>query len=197
MKPLATIRRILTWLCICPFDQNTSIRKKTLFMISTWFLFAFEVSYLVSSIVFFANNVLVDVEKCLYAVLQVAASSSLVYKVIVAFILRKRINHFFGTLQTIYEESKLEWMENSSIDWNRLPYFISIFKLISDSDLDSFHHLKHANDKSELLWKYYIKYVLLGFPITTIVVATASVFYCHLTGKGFDSKYLYRPYKAS
>lgn len=105
MGPLATNQRVLTWLCICPFDQDASIWKKSFFIILTLFLFTFEVSSWVSSIIFFVTNVSVDLENCLYAVFQIAATSGLIYMWMVAFISRKRINQFLGTLANIYDES--------------------------------------------------------------------------------------------
>lgn len=110
MKPLATNRRILTWLCVCPFDRDTSIVEKMFFIILTLFLFALVSSALVSSIVFFANNVSVDIESSLYALVEIAAYSGLLYMLMVVFILRKRINRFLGTLETIYDESELKLM---------------------------------------------------------------------------------------
>lgn len=111
MKPLATNRRVLTWLCICPFDQDASIVKRTFFIILALFQFALVSSASVSSIIFFVNNLSVDLEGCLYAVFQIAAYSGLSYMWVVAFTLRKKINQSFGTLDAIYEESKFKPMK--------------------------------------------------------------------------------------
>lgn len=64
------------------------------------------ISVIVSSGVFFANNVATDLENCLYAVFQIAGYVGLSYMFISAFILRKRIDLFFATLDTICQESK-------------------------------------------------------------------------------------------
>lgn len=105
MKPLATNRRVLNWLCICPFDQNTSIWQKALVVASTWFLFTSEISCAVSSVVFFINNVSVALEDSVCAIMQIAGISSVVYTWMVAFILRDGINRILKTLDEIYEES--------------------------------------------------------------------------------------------
>lgn len=118
MKPLATNRQVLTWLCICPSDQNTSALKKTFFTILALVSFALVFSFLVSSIVFFLKNVSIDLENGLYALVQIACSFDSVYMFAVVFISRKKINRFLQTLVTIYEESKLKkfisWASNFS-----------------------------------------------------------------------------------
>lgn len=106
MKPLATNRRALTCLCICPFDQNTSIWQKVLFVATTWFLFASEFSFLVSSIFFFVKNVSVDLEAGLFAIPQISGSFGVVYLWVVVYIFRKKIDQFLETLDEIYGESK-------------------------------------------------------------------------------------------
>lgn len=189
MEPIASNRRVLTWLCLCPFDPSTSTWKRAFFVISTIFLFASEVGAFISSIIFFVKNVSNDLEGSLYAVFQFVAFTGLIYMSIVAFILRKRINMFLGTLSTIYEESERA-NERNVFSWLSIS-----FQLFSDSNLSSFRHFERANHKSELLWEYYAKFVLTGFPASTIGMSATSVLYCHLTGKGFNSKYLYFPYK--
>lgn len=106
MKPLVTNRRVLTWFCICPFDPNTSVLKKTFFGILTLFLFASALSGAISSIVFFVHNVSIDLENSLYSVLQIAANSNLSYLYLVAFFSREKISLFLATLEEIYQESK-------------------------------------------------------------------------------------------
>lgn len=106
MKPLATNQRVLTWLCVCPFDLNTNLCQKAFYIISTALLFASEVGAFVSSIIFFVENISNDLEGSLYAVFQFVAFTGLIYMSIMAFILRDRINMFLESLATIYQESK-------------------------------------------------------------------------------------------
>lgn len=127
MNPLATNQRVLTWLCICPFDRDTRIWQKTLCVILTLFLFTFIFSLLVSSIVFFVQNVSIDFESCLYAVFQIAGISGLIDEWSVAFILRKRVHLLFGSLAKIYEESESDRMKKRFKHWtffNKLNLFI-------------------------------------------------------------------------
>lgn len=78
MKTLTTNRRVLTWLCVSPFDPNISILKKAYFVFMTLFLFVFKVSGVVSSAAFFIINASVDLEGSLYALFQVAGYSGLI-----------------------------------------------------------------------------------------------------------------------
>lgn len=111
MKPLATNRQALTWLCICSFDQN-AIRKKTIAIILTLIFFILGICYFVSTIDFFVKNVSIDIKKSLYAVFQLFASASLVFMWIAALISRKGINQILESLDTIHEESKLGYAIN-------------------------------------------------------------------------------------
>lgn len=131
MKPLATNRRVLTWFCVCPFDRNTSVQKKTFFAILSSALFIIGITKLVSSIIFFAKNISIDLEGCLYAVFQVAAYSGLLYSWMIAFILRKKIEHALETLEAICEESR--WKETQIFSKNFLN-----FKLWQKTELKSF-----------------------------------------------------------
>lgn len=106
MKPLVTNRRALTWFCILPLDSNTSILKRALFIMLTVFLYTSVFTGVMSSVIFFANNVSVDLENSLYSVMQIAGFSNMLYLYVVAFVSRKRINRFLVTLDEIYEESK-------------------------------------------------------------------------------------------
>lgn len=113
MKSLATNQKVLTWLCICPFDRDTSNWKKSFFAILTFFLFALEFTASIAGIVFVVNNVSIDLESSLFAVYHIAAHCGLSYMFFVAFILRKGINRFLGTLEAIFEERKLNRIENA------------------------------------------------------------------------------------
>lgn len=106
MKPFATNRQVLTWFCVCPFDQSTIILKKMFFIIVTLFLFASVFSGAVSSIVFFVNNLSIDLKNSFYCIFQIAAFSNLSYLYIVAFVSRKKIYAFLTTFDEIYKESK-------------------------------------------------------------------------------------------
>lgn len=99
MQPLQTNRQVLTWLCICPFEQNTSIVKKTFFAILTLFQLLCVISFVLSSIVIFVNNVSVNLEECLYAIVQMAGHGGLAYT-------WKKMSDIFKDLDAIYMKSK-------------------------------------------------------------------------------------------
>lgn len=106
IKPLATIHRVLTWICVCQADKNTSKWKKFCFIIITCILFVTIFFSFATSYVFFTNTVSTDLEEALYALLQVFAFAGLAYVVTSAVILRQKFEVFLKSLSEIYQSSK-------------------------------------------------------------------------------------------
>lgn len=65
----------------------------------------------------------------------------------------------------------------------------------SGANDESFHFLVQANDVSELIWKYYLKFIFIAFPALTLAVSAVSVVVCFWVYGRFDTKYLYYMYK--
>lgn len=87
--------------------------------------------------------------------------------------------------------------------WHRLPdkicnksFFLWFDIFLSDKKKDTFHFLMEVNKKCEWMWKMYVRYMLLGFTIVTIITSTTSVCVCLIFNGEFDTKYVYYPFKA-
>lgn len=63
-----------------------------------------------------------------------------------------------------------------------------------DANEDSFNFLMQANEKSEWLWKFYFKFMIITCSNTAFLSAL-SAFTCYFKYGKFDEKFLYHPYK--
>lgn len=127
MKPLVTTKKFLTWLCICPLDENSNKSKKLFCIAFSVIFIGNQVVAFAGSLTFFLKYVSIDLEVCLYALFQLAAEVGVMYMIIVAFIHRFKIAALFENLSKIYDESKNRWVFSSSSHYDlffRLVWFM-------------------------------------------------------------------------
>lgn len=98
----------------CPMDECTSRGEKIVFIICALTVYALHSSCAVSTTVFILKHVSSNLEDTLYALLQIAGLTYVLYTLIVAFILRHKVNHIFLTQSNIYGECKCE---SKSLVW--------------------------------------------------------------------------------
>lgn len=110
METLKLIQRVFVILYICPTDGAARrwIRLRNIPIKTLTFLFLSTSA--VSSTAFVAKCFVDDFESemYVYAILQIADSSSTVYTLISAFPLRRNINGIFMAIQNIYKASTCE-----------------------------------------------------------------------------------------
>lgn len=191
---------ILTWLSLCPPDENIKKRPKIAYFLFTVTMFLIEFIGFLSSIAFLLTYLRRDLNKALYSVFQIASSSSVMYTMCAVFFLRHKISKIFTNLSEIYKSSENHFDFFFSRWTLKCLIFIIIFfsmkfRLNSDENENSFEFLAQANNSSEWIWKMYIKLVLFGFPCTTFSAAAASVAICWLIKRHFDAKFLFYPLK--
>lgn len=63
-----------------------------------------------------------------------------------------------------------------------------------DETLDTYRFLVHANNKSEQLWKFYAKFMLIVF-IETEILTALSIFFRWFEYGDFETTNLYHPFK--
>lgn len=63
-----------------------------------------------------------------------------------------------------------------------------------DENEDSFKFLVEANEKSEWLWQFYFKFMIITCSNTAFLSAL-SAFTCYFKYGKFDGQFLYHPYK--
>lgn len=106
MKPLETTKRVLTWLCVCPADESTSIKQKKMYAIFTFMVCFSCISGFLGSVAFFIKFMKSDLENSLIALIVLAACAAIIIGIIVAFLFRHKINEIFEDLSTIYSACK-------------------------------------------------------------------------------------------
>lgn len=105
MNPLPTNQRVLTWLCACPL-QSPNIWKQLLFSAFTGGIFIMNISSAIAAATYFLRFFSIDLESCLACLLQIAATTSLSYVMIVVFISPHKINNIFLKLAKICNSCK-------------------------------------------------------------------------------------------
>lgn len=105
MKPLKTNQRILRWICACPVDPPSKW-KSVLFAVFTGSIFVLNVSSTGAAAAYFLRFVSVDLEACLYCLLQIAATTSLSYMMIVVALKPQKIDNIFVRLMSVCNSCK-------------------------------------------------------------------------------------------
>ena len=106
MEPLVMNRHVLTWLCMYPWDEDTSMFMKLVYITYTLVTFVVNGSAVFCAGAFIYKFVKTDLERCLYALLHIVAHSAIVYIQIAATLLQSKIKtHIFDHLAKIYAAS--------------------------------------------------------------------------------------------
>lgn len=121
-----------------------------------------------------------DLEKSLYSLSQIAGLLGILYVLITMFFLRDKLSTIFTNLSEIYKACK----NHSAILLNNhfnsfVPAFHMEFHLNLDENDDLFRFLSRANNKSERMWKTYIKFVVAA-PIAVFCLGLGSVVFSWL-----------------
>lgn len=106
IKPLLNIQQVLTWLCVIPADENTSNRKKIVYIVFTFIGFVFGFCGALASALFFFKFFSVDLEMALFVPTYSFGFVMTTYGIPIALMLRKEIRALFGQLDKIYETSE-------------------------------------------------------------------------------------------
>lgn len=107
MEPMVMNRKVLTWLCMYPFEDGTSCFMKLAYIIYTFITFVVNLSAVFCAGAFIYKYIKSDLERCLYSLLHIVAHSAIVYIQIAACLLQNKIKtDIFDHLSMIYVASK-------------------------------------------------------------------------------------------
>lgn len=106
MKPWVTSRYVLTWLCIIPADDSCPIAEKCLHIAFTTLVVLFNFFPIVSASIYFARNVVDNLQDALYAIDHVVAFTCVTYGTLMLFIYKTEIVAMFDHMEQIYRTSK-------------------------------------------------------------------------------------------
>lgn len=107
MEPLAATKLVMTWMCMLPAKEPSSMTKKTAnnFVVCV-IMFAIDLFSVVACSVFIWRFASSDLNATIFAFLGAVTFSSSLYAIPIAFILRHQALSIFNQLSAIYETSK-------------------------------------------------------------------------------------------
>lgn len=106
MKPMVTNKQALIWLNIYPIDGKSNKMKKQLCFILFILNVLMHIITITGSFAFFLKFVKIDFEVSLFGFYQFIVLLTILYVLIVAFILRFKIEKIFNNLSEIYNACK-------------------------------------------------------------------------------------------
>lgn len=187
MKPLATNRQMLTWLCLLPAESTVTIRKKNQYIATISITFGLLVSCVLTYFLKFGS---MDLKEALYAVCEMSACFNVILMTVAALYKRHRMTSFFEGLDIIYDQRKS--LTFFLLNYNLNSSFKNLARVL-DEGQNSFIFLENVNNKCEWMWRNYFKLVMKGFFIATVTISIISVFFCLYMYGNFDPNHLYYP----
>lgn len=128
----------------------------------------------------------VDLQEILDEFFEATAAAPMANIIVVSFFLRHKVSPIFKKLTKIYEKCM-----NFNIFMLRALFFYSNL----DGADKSFCFMAQTNNKSERLWKFLLKYIMIGFAVNTAVTSIVSVLLCWIRNGHFDTSLVFHPYK--
>lgn len=122
MEPLATIKWAMTWICMYPTMELSSLFKKISHKVCGLVFFAISVVGVAVCIAFIWKFVATNLIESLFAFLGVALYSESVYTMPIAYFSRQKAQRIFKTLSEIY--NTCEWM--NAIGWKNSDFYTKI-----------------------------------------------------------------------
>lgn len=109
MRPLESLRHVMTWIYIHPADEDTSKLRKFIYasIAVVYILLSFIAFY--GSAAYFWEWISVDFKVAFYAIWQIILSVLLFYGLVIMILSRQKIKEAFETLSDIYNESKIQF----------------------------------------------------------------------------------------
>lgn len=107
MIPLASHRRLWSFLGLCSFGKERSKWIQTASLIFTISLFLGIVCVVLASVAFCIKYLSTDVEGSLHALFQITAFTAITYASVVAFVERPKIAAICDRLTQIYDNCKI------------------------------------------------------------------------------------------
>lgn len=106
MEPLPTTKWMLTWMCMCPASEETSVRKKIAYKLCALTIFSVNLFDVIVLSAYIWKYAMTDFIGSLFTFIGVAAFTSSLYSMPIAYYLRHRAHGIFVRLAMIYDASK-------------------------------------------------------------------------------------------
>lgn len=112
MQPLATTRRMMTWLSMCSAKESSSARQKIAFVAYTLTFLCLNLIGFVASIAFCWKYFTIDFNGATFAFLIAIGEFGVIYFMFVAILMCYQIESIFTSLSTIYKSSEFNLLLN-------------------------------------------------------------------------------------
>lgn len=110
------VQRVLCWLHLCPSEEDTANKWQKSASIALYSLVLITfLSYVATSLTYFATFSSTDLEQSLYALLQVTAFIGLAYIQVIALFSRYKLRSMFQELSNIYSTRKYLLKQSTNI----------------------------------------------------------------------------------
>ncbi|XP_031632738.1 odorant receptor 67a-like [Contarinia nasturtii] len=167
MKPIPSLQQMMTWLCLLPPDNYTSVWKKRAYIGFSVVLILMQIITMIASVAFILKNRINNYEETLFAYCLVFYTLAKIYTALVAFYVRHGISIVVSNLTKIYD---------------------------TDKDEDSFQFLERANDKCEWLLKFYFTRVFSIQWFFHLLTGIGSLLFCMYLDGELNRDHLYEPF---
>lgn len=219
MEPLKTNKLLLIWLGMCEADQLSSKTIKIAQFGVCATILTLNLFSMISNIVFLAEFVSTDLNRSIFAFMNLSGYLGMFYTLISAFNLRHEINEIFVKLagicckgechndtHPVYLVFHLLATRHESRAQSLIKYTLTCLFCVqynmnfrfhwvlwfTDEDAVSMQILQKSDDRSEWLRLIYIWYLISAF-FSTVVLSVISVVVCWLIKDHLDVAYLYHP----
>lgn len=103
MQPSESVKKVLTFLYMCPPEENSSKIKKILCVTFSFGTMTVMALASLSGAVFAIKYMSIDFEKCLFAMFHTVATSTLLYMLIAIILSRNKMANILNSISNIYE----------------------------------------------------------------------------------------------
>lgn len=103
---LDTNKKVMTWLCMVPPDESSSINQRIAYYLVGMFVFAWNVIGVAGDAAYFFVHIKSDMSEALFALMGTIAGGSMIYVAITAFTFRRKILIIYDRLSDIYDSGE-------------------------------------------------------------------------------------------
>lgn len=107
MQPLATTRKLMMWLCMCPVDETTTRRQRIAYIAHTLAILIICVISITTGLAYCIKFISIDFDGAVFGFMAGIAEFGIIYVLIAAVQMRYQIELIFTGLLRIYKSSKM------------------------------------------------------------------------------------------
>lgn len=176
MEPIETVKQMLIWLCVCPSPKSASKSAKLAHLAFTVFVFSGNIGGAITHGFFLFKFGATDLKGSIFSFMGSTGFSAILYVMIILSSMGHQITSILGQLSIIYKTRK----KSSLGKWHHFEIYLNW--TFSDENSNTFEFLRRANDTSEWICKFYIKYVMYFVLGGNITLANISALIGFITG---------------